>query len=81
MPRSTTTSRIFFSCTTLEPLHWVHLSFSLIVCPAPLQSGHTICICCTMPGAIWRRWIFTPWPWQPLQRPVAPDLLPLLGWG
>ena len=31
-----------------------------------------------MPGAIWRSTILTPWPWQPWQRPVAPDLLPFL---
>ena len=48
------------------------------VAPAPLQSWHTACICCTMPGAIWRRWILTPAPWQPAQRPVLPDLLPFL---
>jgi len=34
MPRSTATSRIFFSCSVLLPRHCVHLSFSLIVAPA-----------------------------------------------
>ena len=34
MPRSTTTSRIFLSCTTLFPWHCGHLSFSLMTWPA-----------------------------------------------
>mmetsp|Transcript_5416 Transcript_5416/g.17138 ORF Transcript_5416/g.17138 Transcript_5416/m.17138 type:complete len:268 (+) Transcript_5416:441-1244(+) len=30
--------------------------------PVPPQSGHRDCICCTMPGPIWRIWITAPWP-------------------
>ena len=39
MPRSTTTSRIFLSCTTLLPWHCGHLSLSLMTCPAQSMRG------------------------------------------
>mmetsp|Transcript_16091 Transcript_16091/g.34963 ORF Transcript_16091/g.34963 Transcript_16091/m.34963 type:complete len:200 (+) Transcript_16091:819-1418(+) len=76
MPFSTCTSRIFFSWITLLPLHCPHLSFSEIIWPEPLHSGHTDCICWTMPGPIWRMVTFIPEPWQPAHRPVLPDLEP-----
>mmetsp|Transcript_3399 Transcript_3399/g.11133 ORF Transcript_3399/g.11133 Transcript_3399/m.11133 type:complete len:245 (+) Transcript_3399:343-1077(+) len=77
IPFSTTSSITFFSCTTWFARHCVHLSLALTPLPLPLQSPHTDCICWTMPGPIWRSWIFTPWPWQPWHSIFFPLLEPV----
>mmetsp|Transcript_2526 Transcript_2526/g.9760 ORF Transcript_2526/g.9760 Transcript_2526/m.9760 type:complete len:314 (+) Transcript_2526:2707-3648(+) len=77
MPFSMCTSRTFFSWTTFWAWHWPHLSFSEITWPVPRHSLHTVCICCTMPGAICRTTKRTPLPLHEPQCPDAPLLLPL----
>lgn len=67
IPFSMKTSTIFCSSTTFCPQHRGHLSSSSMTWPVPRQSGHGTCICCTIPGAICRTWIFTPVPLQDLQ--------------
>mmetsp|Transcript_1205 Transcript_1205/g.4273 ORF Transcript_1205/g.4273 Transcript_1205/m.4273 type:complete len:248 (-) Transcript_1205:458-1201(-) len=77
VPFEMCTSSIFFSCTTLFPRHSSHRSASSIACPVPRHCGHTVCICCNMPGPSWRTVIFMPAPPQDWQVMLAPLLEPV----
>ena len=60
------------------PLHFLHLSFSLMKSPEPPQSSHWDCICCTIPGPIWRYIVWIPDPLHFLHVVTEPDLPPEL---
>mmetsp|Transcript_61957 Transcript_61957/g.102300 ORF Transcript_61957/g.102300 Transcript_61957/m.102300 type:complete len:272 (-) Transcript_61957:400-1215(-) len=80
IPLSMCTSRIFFSLLTRFPEHAVHRSLGSTATPSPLQAGHVVCICCTMPGPSCRTTTRIPCPrhsWHVLVRPLVLDPLPL----
>ena len=53
------------------------LTFSRMMSPLPWQSGHTVCICCIIPGCNCLTITLTPLPWQPLHVCTAPSLPPV----
>src|SRR4051812_26320273 len=66
---------------TFFPLQSLHLSFSLITSPSPLQSGH-VCWSCWIIGPICLMMILMPLPlhdWHVLDAPSFPPLPSHLG--
>lgn len=76
LPLSMWTSNIFRSRFTFFPRQVLHRSLGFMVSPFPEHSVHTVCICWTIPGAIWATRICIPAPLHGLHFSTAPSLPP-----